>query len=184
MEQTTLVLKSSAQKLRPYFQAHQIIELMNQPLKSILHKPDLFRRMLKWVIKLTEYEAILFGIDLAFTISAIKLEICNDSQLIVRQIRGEYEAKDERMARYLSKVQANLDRLSEWVANALDGIATTLPIKEAVLLLLYLQVASSIATAPVCSTNEISDNWMNEIDAYIQTGELPEDNKQAHKIRI
>lgn len=55
MEQTTLVLKSSAQKLRPYFQAHQIIELMNQPLKSILHKPDLFRRMLKWVIKLSEY---------------------------------------------------------------------------------------------------------------------------------
>ena len=56
MEQTTLALKSVAQKLRLYFQAHQVIVLMNQPLKSILHKPDLSGRMLKWVIELSEYE--------------------------------------------------------------------------------------------------------------------------------
>lgn len=30
--------------------------LTNQPLKSILHKPDLFGRMLKWAIELSEYE--------------------------------------------------------------------------------------------------------------------------------
>ena len=28
---------------------------MNQPLRSILHKPDLFGRMLRWAIELSEY---------------------------------------------------------------------------------------------------------------------------------
>ena len=55
MKQTTLALRNVAQKLRPYFQAHQIVVLTNQLLKSILHKPDLLRRMLKWAIELSEY---------------------------------------------------------------------------------------------------------------------------------
>lgn len=55
MEQTTLALRSVVGKLRPYFQAHQIIELTNQPLKSILHKPDLSGRILRWAIELNEY---------------------------------------------------------------------------------------------------------------------------------
>ena len=56
MEQTTLALKSAAQKLRPYFQAHQVTMLTNQPLRSILHRLDLSKRMLKWAIELSEYE--------------------------------------------------------------------------------------------------------------------------------
>ena len=41
MEQTTLALRSAAQKLRPYFQAHPIVVLTNHPLRSIFHKLDL-----------------------------------------------------------------------------------------------------------------------------------------------
>ena len=55
MEQTVLVMKSAAQKLRSYFQAHQVTVLTNQPLKSTLHKPNLSGWMLKWVIELSEY---------------------------------------------------------------------------------------------------------------------------------
>lgn len=55
MEQTALALRCASQKLCPYFQAHQIIVLNNQPLESILHKPDLSGRMLKWAIELSEY---------------------------------------------------------------------------------------------------------------------------------
>ena len=51
-----------------------------------------------------EYEAILVELSLALTLSASKLETCSDSQLVIRKIQGEYEAKDEHMARYLSKV--------------------------------------------------------------------------------
>ena len=56
MEQMTLSLRNATQKLRPYFQAHPIVVLTNQPLRSILHKPDLSGKMLKWAIELSEYE--------------------------------------------------------------------------------------------------------------------------------
>ena len=56
IKKTTLALKSTAQNLRSYFQAHQVTILTNQPLYSTLHKPDLSRRMLKQFIKLSEYE--------------------------------------------------------------------------------------------------------------------------------
>lgn len=46
MEQTTLALKSAAQKLCPYFQAHQVTVLTNQSLRSVLHKLNISRRMM------------------------------------------------------------------------------------------------------------------------------------------
>ncbi|RVW37693.1 Retrovirus-related Pol polyprotein from transposon 297 [Vitis vinifera] len=54
MELTALALRSAAQKLRPYFQAHPVI-VDDQPLRSILHKPDLTGRMLQWAIELSEF---------------------------------------------------------------------------------------------------------------------------------
>ena len=55
IEQTALALRSAAQKLRPYFQTHLVVVLTDQPLRNILHKPDLTGRMLQWVIELSEY---------------------------------------------------------------------------------------------------------------------------------
>ena len=51
-----------------------------------------------------EYEAIVAGLNLALTLLTSKLEICSDCQLVVGQIQGEYKAKDQHMAWYLSKV--------------------------------------------------------------------------------
>lgn len=114
-----------------------------------------------------EYEAILVELSLALTLSASKLETCSDSQLVIRKIHGEYEAKDEHMARYLSKVWIALDKFNKWVAkriprsentqaDTLAGIATTLPVKEVILLSIYLLVVSSIVVAPMCNTNKAS----------------------------
>ncbi|RVW99982.1 Transposon Ty3-I Gag-Pol polyprotein [Vitis vinifera] len=50
-----------------------------------------------------EYEAILSELDLALALSVSKLRIYSDSQLVVRHVQKEYEAKDSRMARYLAK---------------------------------------------------------------------------------
>ena len=55
MELTTLALRTVAQKLRPYFQAHPVVVLTDQPLRNILHKPDLTGRMLQCAIELSEY---------------------------------------------------------------------------------------------------------------------------------
>lgn len=55
MEQTALALRTAAQKLRPYFQAHPMTVLTDQPLRSVLHKPDISGMMLQWAIELSEY---------------------------------------------------------------------------------------------------------------------------------
>ena len=92
-------------------------------------------------------------------------------------------------------VESRLEKLDEWVirrvpceengkADALVRIVATLPMKEAVMLPVYLKVAPSITPEPVCNTSETNLGWMLNIVKYIKTREIPGDKKQAHKLRI
>ena len=45
-----------------------------------------------------EYEAILSGLDLVLALSVYRLRVYSDSQLVVRHVQKEYEAKDAHMA--------------------------------------------------------------------------------------
>ena len=137
-----------------------------------------------------EYEAILSGLDLALTLSVSKLRVYSDSQLVVRHVQEEYEAKDERMARYLTKVRDTLQRFVEWTiekipqtdnrhADALAGITASLPIKEAILLPIHVQTDPSVAEASTCNTIGASQaddqEWTEVITRYLRTGTLPEE---------
>ncbi|CAL9018474.1 unnamed protein product, partial [Prunus brigantina] len=51
-----LALVISARRLRPYFQAHQITVLTNQPLRQVLQKPETSGRLIKWAIELGEFD--------------------------------------------------------------------------------------------------------------------------------
>ncbi|GMH09059.1 hypothetical protein Nepgr_010899 [Nepenthes gracilis] len=55
-EKIVLALVYSARKLRPYFQAHKITVLTDQPLKGILQKLDTSGRLVKWAIELGEFD--------------------------------------------------------------------------------------------------------------------------------
>ena len=52
-----------------------------------------------------EYEAVIAGLNLAYSLEVDQLEVCSNSQLVVRQIEDTYEAKSGRMILYLQKVQ-------------------------------------------------------------------------------
>ena len=43
-----------------------------------------------------EYEVVIVGLNLAHSIEADQLEICSDSQLVVKQIEDSYEARGEK----------------------------------------------------------------------------------------
>ena len=43
-----------------------------------------------------EYEAVIAGLNLAHSIEVDQLEVCSESQLVVRQIEDNYEAKSEK----------------------------------------------------------------------------------------
>ena len=51
-----LALVIAKKKLRHYFESYQIIVVTNYPIKQILSKPNLSRRLTKWAIKLRIYE--------------------------------------------------------------------------------------------------------------------------------
>ncbi|XP_052185187.1 uncharacterized protein LOC127796825 [Diospyros lotus] len=55
-EKVALALLNASRKLRPYFQAHSISVLTDQPLRSILQKPECSGRLTKWSIELSEYD--------------------------------------------------------------------------------------------------------------------------------
>ena len=56
VEKMIYTLIISSQWLCPYFQAHSIVVLTDQPLKVILHWPDTSGRMTKWAIKLSKFD--------------------------------------------------------------------------------------------------------------------------------
>ena len=115
----------------------------------------------------SEYETILVGIELAVTMSADKLLIRSDSQLVVGQVNEEYESRDPRMEKYVPLVKQHLDNFSAWKlehvtrdcnekADALAAVATSFQIKEMVILPIYYQSDSLIVTTWVSQVDEVS----------------------------
>ena len=51
-----------------------------------------------------EYKALLKGLELAKFVEARSILILGDSQLVIGQVNGMYEAKEGRMKKYLEKV--------------------------------------------------------------------------------
>ena len=142
-----------------------------------------------------EYEAVIAGLDLAHSLEVDQLEVYSDSQLVVRQIEDTYEAKSERMILYLQKV---LDLLKKFMlvqvkhvpreensrADALEKLATasqedlgrSTPVE-------YLAEPSIDPYSMVIAPVESVPSWIDPIWNYIIDGSLPDDPKEAAKIR-
>ncbi|XP_028108999.1 uncharacterized protein LOC114307792 [Camellia sinensis] len=82
-----------------------------------------------------EYEALLAGLRSALRMKATTLMVFSDSKLVVNQVSGEYEAKDERMAKYQALVcveikkfaairMKQIDREENNAADELAGLAS------------------------------------------------------------
>ena len=56
MEKLAFALVTMARKLKPYFQAHTIIVLTDQPLKRAMSSPEAVERMVMWAIELSEFD--------------------------------------------------------------------------------------------------------------------------------
>ncbi|XP_077252373.1 uncharacterized protein LOC143891722 [Tasmannia lanceolata] len=208
IEKFAFAVVTSARKLRPYFQAHPITVLIDQPLQKIMQKPDTSGRLINWAIELgefdiqikprpaikskvladfvaehtvplyeleeqdnsknepapdpptqnplwmlfvdgsataggsgaglvlagpdnflteyalkldfkaskneAEYEALIAGITLATELHANRVRAHSDSQLVLGQVNGFSEAKEERMLKYLEKVRKEISAFEEF----------------------------------------------------------------------
>ena len=62
-----------------------------------------------------EYRALLLGIERALALGATELELVGDSELIVRQVKGEYKVKDATLRELHAEVKRALVPLRELV---------------------------------------------------------------------
>ena len=61
-----------------------------------------------------EYRALLLGIERAVAAGASEVDLVGDSELIVKQVRGEYRVKDATLAEYHAEVREALTGLGRW----------------------------------------------------------------------
>jgi ribonuclease HI len=61
-----------------------------------------------------EYRALLLGIERAAALGATELELVGDSELIVRQVKGEYRVKDRALRELHSEVRRALAGFEGW----------------------------------------------------------------------
>jgi ribonuclease HI len=61
-----------------------------------------------------EYRALLLGLDRARARGAREVELIGDSELVARQVRGEYKVKDDALKALHAKVVKALAELDSW----------------------------------------------------------------------
>ncbi|XP_077249113.1 uncharacterized protein LOC143888546 [Tasmannia lanceolata] len=310
VEKLAYALVMAARKLRPYFQAHTIKVLTDQPLRQVLHRPDISGRLVKWAVELSEfdiqyvprpaikaqvladfvaectipqqiiesevaqtlaveksvtseervadgteaeivsassaqdlsatepiwevyvdgssnkggcgagliltgpdsftadyalrfgfrasnneaeYEALLAGMNLAVQVKAQRLRAYCDSQLVANQIQGVYEARDERMVKYLSKVRQlaskfksfeviRIPRTENAKADVLSKLAASGYTTLGSICMEFLQKSSIEREATEVMQVEHESCWMDKIIEYLCSRKLPEAKKDARKV--
>ena len=87
-------------------------------LSANLLKEDKFEYALRFKFQASnneaEYEALLAGIRMCKAAGAKKINACSDSQLIVSQVNGDYEATHPVMVKYLAAVKKEAGDLEDF----------------------------------------------------------------------
>jgi ribonuclease HI len=63
---------------------------------------------------IAEYRALLLGLERASALGASELELIGDSELVVRQVRGEYRVKEATLRGLHEQVRLALDGFQRW----------------------------------------------------------------------
>ncbi|XP_022032812.1 uncharacterized protein LOC110933920 [Helianthus annuus] len=142
-----------------------------------------------------EYEALLAGMRLAKKMNAKHIEASTDSQLVVKQYQGEYEAKDNTMAQYVAKVKETTeafktfkleyiprgkyrksDALSKLASVAFDHLAREVKVE--------VLTSPSLSTEEVAAVENAQETWMTPIAKFLRDGTLLEGDWAARKVRV
>ena len=130
----------------------------------------------------------------AGVLGAEYLQIKSNSQLVVNQVTGLYQAKGDNMVAYLAKVQEAMKKFKgvkiEQVpreknhrADVLAKIATgeghALPKGVPLQLVPFSSIAKEAEVLPVSRL----PSWMDPIADYLQSNILPANPDQAHRLK-
>ncbi|GJY58171.1 reverse transcriptase domain-containing protein [Tanacetum coccineum] len=143
-----------------------------------------------------EYEALLVGLRIAAQMGVRNVQVSVDSKLVANQVLGTYIAKEENMIKYLEKVKtlvsgfasfsiSQVPRSHNKKADALSKIASTSFAHLSKQVLVEVLQEKSIQEKEVAAVvEEEGPTWMTPITEYLKDGVLPDDKKEANKLRI
>ena len=142
-----------------------------------------------------KYEVLLEGMAMVQRMGGKSIKLFSDSRLVIGQVRGEFEAKDERMLGYLSQVKCmqskfdsfdllHVPRSGNAHADSLAMLATSsaqdLP---RVSLVEDLYKPSRIGDTIQINQIRTGLSWMDSIIQFLKDDILPEEKIEADKLR-
>ena len=143
-----------------------------------------------------EYEALLMGMMMVQKMGRKTLRVFSYSKLVVGQVRGDLEARDSRMQKYLCQIKIiqekfevfNLSYIPRSGNTYADSLAT-LAMSSAqdlprVVLVEDLYTHTSIHQGtPRIHHIRLGPSWMDSISLFLEKDVLPEEKSEANKIR-
>ncbi|XP_022847685.1 uncharacterized protein LOC111370232 [Olea europaea var. sylvestris] len=141
-----------------------------------------------------EYEAVIKSFGLAARLGVSLVEVCCDSQLIVGQVSGEYEAKDGRMAAYLMKVRdlqrglasfkiTKVPRKNNQRADALKKLVSANPKNLPRTANVQVLQQPSIHCWAEVKNVEYEESWMDPLIKYLTEDKVLENPLEARRLR-
>ncbi|GKC53723.1 reverse transcriptase domain-containing protein [Tanacetum coccineum] len=143
-----------------------------------------------------KYEALIAGLRIAAQMGVRNVHVSVDSKLVANQVLGTYVAKEENMIKYLEKSKSlvsgfanfsisQVPRSKNKKADALSKIASTSFTHLSKHVLVKVLKEKSIQEKEVTTVvDEDGPTWMTLIMEYLKDGTLPDDRKEASKLRI
>ncbi|XP_062088807.1 uncharacterized protein LOC133795372 [Humulus lupulus] len=138
-----------------------------------------------------EYEALIYGLELARDIGITRLSVRGDSQLMIEQVAGNFDTKAPHLASLLQKVtdlrshfhQFELVQVPREQNQKADALAKLASVGECT-----RQSSISMSRSPkaleVFSTSSEPECWIDPIFRYLSTSELPPHPKEAKLLRL
>ncbi|XP_050238331.1 uncharacterized protein LOC126687817 [Mercurialis annua] len=151
---------------------------------------------LPYANNVAEYEALLTGLEIAIEVKAEKLKIHSDSQLVTSQVLGQFQTKDQNMAKYMARAKEQLKKIEknggQWEIILIpreentraDAIAKVAAVKSQLYVSLRMKEERLTPTVEEQQVLPVAvlDPWMQPIVAYLADGVLPEGRTEAAKL--
>ncbi|GKD56545.1 reverse transcriptase domain-containing protein [Tanacetum coccineum] len=144
----------------------------------------------------SEYKALIAGLQIAEQMGVRNVHVSVDSKLVANQVLGTYVAKEENMIKYLEKAKSRVSGFANFSisqvprsknkkTDALSKIASTSFAHLSKQVLVEVLKEKSIQEKEVATVvEEDGPTWMTPIMEYLKDGTLPDDRKEASKLRI
>nr|GEU80968.1 reverse transcriptase domain-containing protein [Tanacetum cinerariifolium] len=143
-----------------------------------------------------EYEALVAGLRIATQIGVKNVQVNVDFKLVANQVLGAYVAKEDNMIKYLEIVKglvsgfntlsiSQVPRSKNKKADALSKNASTSFSHLSKQVLVEVLENKSIKEKEVATIiEEDGPTWMTQLVDYLKEDVLPEDKKEARKLRL